>query len=150
MSELQALTVEEPDVALGYEETLQFSQAVRRRVVRHFTAGGIPGDVKEVSVVLKALKDMDTTALDERKNNIEQGNADSARTVAEAAREFIHLQKNRNPFEKTQDDKYAGAIPVIESERLGTFDIVPGETEIGVVIESSADFMKRMDHEKED
>lgn len=138
--------VKTEDVQLNYEETLQYSQRMRRKVVSHLTQEGqhIPGDIKEVNTVLKALADMDKTAIDERKNNIEQGNADSARLVAEATREFILQQKNRNPFEADEQTVMEGQPPQVSPEMLGEHALVPGEAELGVIQERSEDFMKRM------
>jgi len=144
------------DVPLDYEETLHYGQRMRRKLVHHMTQGGekMPTDTKEANVMLKALDGMDKSALERKKNSIDQGNADTSRVVAESMREFIQGQKNRNPFERGAGDLFDGSIPILDQFQLGEYETVPGETEIGVVVEKSGDFMKRMeatrDEEKEE
>lgn len=140
-----------------YRETLNYSQGVRKRIVEHFVGEGqIPNDPKELNVVLKALGDMDKTTLMDRKNDIDQGNADTSKQVAEAMSEFIQMQQNRNPFQRSTDGGVVPQQPKPESlqppsvdvEKLGDYQLVEGETEVGVINESYSEFMKRMDEQK--
>lgn len=140
----QNQTPEEIDV-LDYEATLRFSQGLRRQIVGALTKGGVPTDKDSVDMILRSLKDMDATAINDRKNNIDQGMADSSKTVAEAMREFVTLQMNRNPFERTPDgEAKPTTVPTVDLEKLGDFELVAGEDEIGTVQETSAEFMERM------
>lgn len=134
------------EVAMTYEETLRYSQNIRRRIVDEHTKEALPKDLDTMKVVLSALKDMDRTALDERKNVIDQGNADSSRQVAEAMNEFIKLQRNRNPFMRADDDSPSavGQVPQVDPSELGNHEVVPGEDEIGIVTETADEFMARM------
>jgi len=133
----------------NYEETLAYSQGIRRTVVDHYMKKGVPEDPKDIDTVLKALKDMDSTAINDRKNSIEQNAADSSKEVASALRDMVMMQQNRNPFEREPDGS-AKEIPTPQAspEKLGDHDLVDGEHEIGVVSETSTDFMKRMERER--
>jgi len=135
--------VDSPD--LGYEGTLRYTQRVRKKVVEEFTNNGtvVPRDTKEVGVLLKALDGMDRTALDERKNTIDQGNADTSKRVADALHVFIKEQKNTNPFKRDPNNPH-GVIPQIDKTLLGEFEIKPGEKEIGISTESADNFLDRM------
>ncbi len=146
------------DATMEYRETLNYSQGVRKRIVDHFVGeGSIPSDPKELNVVLKALGDMDKTVLMDRKNDIDQGNADTSKQVAEAMSEFIQMQQNKNPFQRSTDGGVVPQQPAPESlqppsvdvEKLGDYQLVEGETEVGVVNESYKEFMARMEKEKE-
>ncbi len=110
---------------------------------------GVPKDPKDVEIVLKALKDMDGTAINDRKNSIEQNAADSSKEGAIALRNMVWMQQNRNPFEREPDGS-AKEVPVPQAnpEKLGDHELVAGEEEIGVVAETSSDFMKRMERER--
>lgn len=132
----------------NYEETLSYSQGIRRRIVDKYFAGGeVPNDPKDVETVLKALKDMDSTAINDRKNNIDQATADSSKEVATAMRDMVLMQQNRNPFERSSDGSVEEnvVIPEANPEKLGEHELVEGEEEIGVIAETSTDFMKRME-----
>lgn len=145
----------EPQPVMDYTQTLNYSQTIRKRIVDEFVGHGkIPDDPKELNVVLKALGDMDKTALLDRKNEIDQTAADSSKTVAEAMSEFITMQRNSNPFERNVDGTLA-APPLVESKapevdvkKLGEYELVEGEGEIGVIAESYTEFVKRMEDEK--
>jgi|AntDeeMinimDraft_5_1070356.scaffolds.fasta_scaffold15606_2 hypothetical protein len=143
-------------VGVDYKQTLNYSQGVRKRIVEHFVGeGNIPSDPKELNVVLKALGDMDKTTLMDRKNDIDQGAADTSKQVAEAMSEFIQMQKNQNPFQRAQDGTVIEHEPTQETlppsvdvEKLGDYELVKGEDEVGVITETYSDFMKRMEKEK--
>lgn len=144
--------------AMDYKQTLAYSQDIRKRIVDEFVGDGrVPNDPKELNVVLKALGDMDKTALMDRKNEIDQGNADSSKQVAEAMSEFILMQQNRNPFQRSSDGALIEQVPngntvtpEVDVEKLGNYELVAGEDEIGVITESYKEFMARMEKEKED
>lgn len=143
--EIPAKATETP---LSYEETLAYSQNIRKRIVDKFVGETIPGDEDTIRLVLSALKDMDNTALQDRKNRIDQSNADSSKEVADAMREFVHMQMNRNPFARQPDGSPVATAPSVDVSKLGEFEIVEGEDEIGIIEETSADFMRRMEQSK--
>lgn len=139
------------DDQLDYEQTLAYTQRFRRWAVGQMTQKGMPADPQEANVLLKALKDMDTTALTDRRNNIEQDNADTDREVVEAMKTFIGMQENADPFRRgSQGGNETPPPPELEPEKLGEQSMVDGETEVGVVNETSKDFMKRMEGSEDD
>lgn len=140
---------------MDYDKALSYSQIHRRRIVDSLMAGPqVTSDTKELSVVLKALSDMDKSVLMERKNNIDQGSADSSKAVAEAMREFITGQNNINPFARKADgsvtEPTATVIPEVDLEKLGEYELVDGEDEVGVISETYNEFIDRMEGDKED
>lgn len=141
---------------MDYDKALSYSQLHRRRIVDSLMAGPqVTSDTKELSVVLKALSDMDKSVLMERKNNIDQGSADSSKAVAEAMREFITSQNNINPFARTSDGSVTSmtpttVIPEVDLEKLGEYELVDGETEVGVISETYNEFIDRMESDKDD
>lgn len=131
---------------LSYEETLAYSQNVRRRIVEHYTEDKIPADVAEVGVVLKALKDMDVAAIEHKRNSIEEGKSNNSRHIAEAMAEFLKIQRNENPFKaKTLIER---PIPEVDITLLGEHTIVPGEMDVEVIVEDADDFIRRMDEKR--
>lgn len=136
---------------MGYQETLQYTQALRKQVVEAYSQNGMNElikDEKAVDKMLKALKDMDAQAFGERKNQIEQSTADSSREVAEAMRKFVELQCNANPFMRNPDGSIEGKeqlLPTVDEDKLGEHDLVDGEAEQGVIHETSGEFFTRME-----
>ncbi|MNF54730.1 hypothetical protein D3C81_434020 [compost metagenome] len=144
-----AAPIEVPD-EMTYEQALAFSQRVRRTIVREKLKGGVPSDLDEVKLVLSALKDHDTTAINDRKNTIEEGVSQSSADVASNMVELIKMMKNENPFSRAPDgsapaDHTPRAIlPNIDESKLGDHELVDGEGLIGTVQETSESFFGRM------
>lgn len=135
------------DDILDYEATLAYAQRTRRTIVDHYMEGGVPQELKEVDTVLKALKDMDTTALNDRKNNIDEKSADGSKEIANALMEAVRLQQNRNPFEAPEGEVERD-IPTLDKAQLGDFELVDGEGDPGGDPEKADDFLKRMDEQR--
>lgn len=133
---------EEPEV-LSYGDTLDYTQRVRRRIINDRMAKGVPQDDDSAKLVLTALKDMDKTALDRRRNEIDSDSGETAKEVALAMREFLILQGNGNPFAVGE----GGQAPAIGLEELGEYNIPEGELEQGVVEETSEEFAARMEQQ---
>jgi len=127
-----------------YEDTLQYTQKVRHRIVSHFTQDKIPDDIAELGIVLKALKDMDVSAIDKQRNTIEEQKSGNARAVAEAMAEFLNIQQNGNPF-LNKNPGGIGQVPELDISKLGEHELVPGELEIDTTVEEADAFIQRMD-----
>ncbi len=137
--------------AFSYDETLAFSQGLRRGVANKLIAGGIPSDKEGVELLLKTLKDMDKTAIDSKRTAIEADNAGSSREIAEAMVELAKLGQNQNIFERRPDGSVPALelgvsdnLPEVDEAKLGEHTFVPGEDHIGVVAETASEFYSRM------
>jgi hypothetical protein len=131
---------------LSYGETLNYSQRIRRQIVDSRMVKGVPEDDDSVKLVLTALKDMDKTALDRRRNEIDADSGESAKEIAQAMQAFIAMQGNGNPFM----GEGGGKIPSLTEQDLGEYDIPAGEMESGVIEETSEEFQARMEQRKAD
>lgn len=133
------------DEPLSYTETLHYTQGLRRQIINKKIEKGIPEDDDSINVLLKAMKDMDQTAIQDRRNNIEEDNSNNAREVAASMKEFLTMQRNENPFMRTETGEVVEhALPKLNQERLGSFQLVEGEQEIGILQESADAFIERM------
>ena len=129
----------------NYDETLNYTQALRRQIIDKKMEKGIPEDDDSLNLMLKAMKDMDQTAIQDRRNNIEADNSSTAREVASSMKEFLTLQRNEDPFRRTATGEVPDIpIPKLNPERLGTFELVDGEKEIGILQEGADAFIERM------
>lgn len=140
---------EQPE--LTYEQSLAFSQNIRRKIVASKMKGGVPRDNDDIKVLLSTLKDHDTTAINDRKNNIEESASASSAEIAQAMVEAVKMLKNDNPFSLRSADGSVdpnhvprAILPKLDESKLGEHEIVDGEQEIGVVQETSEAFFSRM------
>lgn len=134
---------DESHEVMDYRQTLNYTQRVRKHLVQSQTARGLPQDKEGVEMLLKTLKDMDGTAINDRRNSIEEGNADSARKVADAMTTFI--RENKNPFRASDDGDVIPGPPTLNREKLPSVTHAEGETHIGTIIETSEEFTDRME-----
>lgn len=133
---------------MSYEETLHYTQGVRKQIVGKLTEEGIPADLDTTKVLLTTLKDMDGTAINDKKVRVEEQNAASNSEIANAVVQYSKMFGDDSPFFRKPDgsalDKDAAAVPSADERRLGEHDLVEGETEIGISMENSREFMDRM------
>lgn len=147
-------TLVDPEAAMDYGATLAYSQQRRRFIVDALLKGSggqerLPHEKDDVNLVLKALKDMDQTAINHRRNDIEQGHQQNAQEVAEAMHQLILMQANQNPFARNADGTAATPqVPKVDPEKLGEHALVDGEMDIGHITETCKVFMDRMDKER--
>lgn len=140
---------EQPEMT--YEQALAFSQGIRRKIVASKMKGGVPRDNDDIKILLSTLKDHDTTAINDRKNNIEEAGSASSAEIAQSMVELVKQMKNENPFSvRTSDGSLdpnhspRAILPKLDESKLGDHDLVNGEGEIGVVQETSETFFSRM------
>lgn len=141
------------EVDLTYEQSLAFSQRIRRQIVKKKMTpnGDIPADNDDIKIMLSALKDHDHTAITDKRNTIDASTSASSAEVAHAMVEAVKMLKNENPFSLRSADGSFDAnhtpraiLPKIDENRLGEHDLVDGEGEIGNVQETSDAFFNRM------
>ena len=138
-------------MALEYQEILDYTQGKRKAIAEQLAGTSIPNDPETLKVLLSTLKDMDRTAIDDRKANIDAQKATNDSDILEAFTQYVHIQKNGNPFMRNPDgsvgatDTAAAPVPAVDVNKLGGDDIPDYVTETGVCSETSADFVKRME-----
>lgn len=137
------------DRVYGYDETLHYSQHIRRRIVNEKMRNGPPKEKDDVDIVLKALKDMDSTAINDRRNNIEEKNGDNARTVVDAIQQYMK-GVNSSPFARLPDGSARASLPSFDESRAGDVSTVPGEMVDGIISETSEEFMHRVAPDKDE
>jgi putative cell wall-binding protein len=142
--EVEGIFIEEEETDYDYEQTLKFTQNIRRKIVNKQMEKGVPSDLDTVNVLLKALKDMDSTAINDRRNTIDEGNADTARRVADDMAEFV--KNHGNPFMRNAEgDPILVSSPTLNPSRLPQIEHAQDEAHIGTVTETEEEFNRRME-----
>jgi len=140
--------IETPEAEpMSYEQTLNYTQNIRRKFINKLCEHSIPTDPETANLLLKGLKDMDHTAIGDRKNRIDQEGVNSSKDIADAMAQFVRTQNNKNPFMRNPDGSVTELTPVIpkvDESKLGDYEPVPGEADIGVIAETSEEFIGRM------
>lgn len=129
---------------LSYDNILKFSQGIRKDIALEMVAERLPNDPEQVKLLLNVLKDLDTTALMERKNKIESEGVKSDREIADAFAMLLKQNGNQNIFQAKEPVPVPIEAPVIKPGELGDFQHVEGEMEIGINNETCDEFIKRM------
>lgn len=131
---------------LSYENILRYSQGTRKDLALKMTENQLPEDPEQIKLLLTILKDLDTTALMERKNKIESEGQKSDREIADAFVTLLKQNGNKNLFQVEGNASVIEA-PKIEPGQLGQFETVEGEMEIGISAETCDEFVRRMKKE---
>lgn len=105
------------------DEILDYTQQQREKIVSKLTSNGVPGDVKELGIILSALDGMDKVALSKKKLQSDAGLADKFGMASLAITEM--LTKMRGDIKETTPDLNRGQVKLPDD--LAEPEIVPGE-----------------------
>jgi len=122
---------------------LKYTQARRIELVKDKDVD-LTADPKGGAVVLKALSDMDKTALTKKKLGIQEKGAENDRLVASAVVRMFKDDGSTDPFLKENAAKGRKAYEAEDASRLPEPVFVEGETEVGVSSENYSEFTARM------
>jgi hypothetical protein len=136
----------EDDMDLSSENLLNYTQMVRKRLINSITARGMPIDKDERMQLMQALRDMDQTSVNRLRLDVENKSADNNR----AAQEIISQLYQVNPYGlRARPGEERDSYPEPEVKDLPDMEFDEGEKHIGLVTESSNDFIKRMESEED-
>lgn len=131
---------------LDFDAQLKHTQRIKGRVLHKLISGptGVPEDKDGVELLLKVADSMDKTTIAKKRLAVDEKKGDDAVSILNAIVQSIQLGGGENPFVRKE-----GAAPV-EDQDIGELPSytgvhAEGEGEIGVIIETSDSFTKRMD-----
>ena len=113
------------DIKKTEDDVLDYTQSVREDVVKKLTSNGMPGDVKDLSIILSALDGMDRAALTKKKIQAENDNMSKVGLAGAAITELLSSLRN--------EAKPTGAVGEPSSKQtaipagLDSPVVVPGE-----------------------
>lgn len=141
----QEIEEHEDEMDLSSENLLNYTQMVRKRLINSMTKRGMPDDKDDRRVLLQALHDMDQTSVNRLRLDVDKQSADNNR----AAQEIINQLYRVNPYGlEARPGEERDSIPEPNVTDLPAVEFDAGEKHIGLVTESSTDFMKRMEGEE--
>lgn len=123
------------------DDVLGYTQGIRKKFVEATLAKGFPEDSKDQKVLLTALKDMDSVAINNKRIGASEKQTASDLLVVTALAELSSRLGQTNPFEGTTEK----ALPVPDVSRLPVADTVPGETDIGLSTTNYDEFVAKYD-----
>lgn len=132
------------------EESLNYTQTIRFRVVEDLVAGGkIPNDPKDRAQLLATLDGMDRQVLTKQKIKIEEKAADADRLAAQVLATVVAQTKGRSPFERPVIEgeviQRQLTAPALDTSKIPKFTPVPGETDVGIADMNCETFMAKYD-----
>lgn len=145
----------EPIEPLNDEQTLQYTQGVRRKLVDAIVADGqMPAETKDRMTLLATLDGMDRAALAvkkiESKEKTSSADRDAQLVIAAMGRQMGGVSPlRRDPSRPLTDEERAAAAPAFDDSSMEPLDIRPGETEIGISQENSEAFLQRFEGDRD-
>jgi hypothetical protein len=126
--------------------TLEYTDARRRRFIDQIETenkGVIPTDPDSARLYLKALSDMDSSAVSHARVKTEEKATDNDASVAEIIRDVVRKLDGRNPY-KTEEPDASRPLPSLPTEVEASVTVDESLMETGKVQESVEEFNRRM------
>lgn len=118
---------------------LDYTRAMRRKLVEHMTKGGMPTETKEMSVMLQALDGMDRASLSKKKIKSDEGISNTKALAAETiAQLFTDPRLKRMGL---GDGTVTTVVPVLRE--MSAPALVAGELDLIGGLENYDSFMKK-------
>lgn len=142
----------EPDVDLKMDiddtaspTILHSTQRIRGAIVNDLVVGGIPNDSKDTKLLLETLRDMDHTAHQNMKIDLEAKGIENDRAAQEIVNRLARLQPQGPRL--MEHEVHGDRLPDIPDDAIPDIDPVPGETDIGSSTENTKEFLERHDNQ---
>lgn len=135
------------------DDHIAYTQGLRHQLIEDMTEKGasLPKDPEAQTILLRALADMDRTALSNKKIGSKERTAAADREAALIAARVIGNLGFKSPFERPIEGTATPTqSPELKDGDLPEIELVPGETEVGVSTMGYDEFMSRMEKESEE
>ncbi len=131
---------------LDFDEQLKHTQRIKGRVLHKLISdtSGLPTDKDGVELILKVADSMDKTTIAKKRLAVDAKSNDDASSILNAIVQLVQSTGGKHPSLIEN-----GANPVANQDlgELPSFEgtHAEGEAEIGVIVETSDNFTRRMD-----
>lgn len=136
--QMMSLSQEEADEIKDDISVLDYTQKVRRVIVREMTKDGLPADNETIGVVLNTLNSMDRTSLGRMKIGVEQSSVDNDSRIIDMANRLRDYDVKPTDRQVTREE-----LPDIDVSLLPTINFTKEQMKIGIVDTTAADFIAR-------
>lgn len=137
---------EQPEVdyaELDFEDQLKHTQRIKGKVLHKLISGnnGIPDDKDGVELILKVADSMDKVTIAKKRLAVDEKQGDDASSILNAVLHSIGMENPflRKPGTTPQETQDIGEMPSFDGKHAD------GESEIGVIVDTSDKFLTRMD-----
>lgn len=125
------------------EDILDFTQNIRKQMVRNLVARGLPDQKEDTELLLTTMRDMDRVALGRMKIQTDkEGNANGR-----LAQEIVDRLFKLNPHGLASDTPVRTDIPVPDIDELPQVEFAPDMLVCGLVSDTADEFVKRYENE---
>ena len=129
MSNTETTNVGSVDVVESDDQLLDFTQRTRKALIEKFTRNGMPGDVKEASVILGALADIDRQVIGKKRLKIDEEAMRGGAAIAFNVAQVLRGITNKPTTDGIESNR---STPVLGSE-IPDPALIPGETDIAPI-----------------
>ena len=133
----------EPGEDVDSQRIMNYTQRVRQAMVQTLIEPGLPETKEDRQVLLQTLRDMDTTAVQRTKLDIDRESLQHDRRVQEIVERFREMA----PQGLRSSEPLREKPPEFDTERIEQEQVAFYETEQGLSNEDKESFMQRMEQE---
>lgn len=132
------------------EQTLEYTQRVRRNLVHSITVDGtqMPLENKDRLTLLSTLDGMDRAALAVKKIESKEKTSSADREAQMVIASMNSQLGDTNPLRRDPADGNASGAPTLDESKMEELTVNPGETEIGISQENAEAFLSRFEQER--
>mgnify|MGYP007057168716 CR=1 FL=1 len=127
---------------LDDDSILLFTQKTRKELAIDITRRGMPVDKDERATLLQTLRDMDQTAINRKRLNVDAANSENDSMVADIVRKMYELNPRGR---RVTESEVVERIITVNSSALDQYSFTDDEKKIGLPKETAKDFLERMD-----
>lgn len=121
------------------EKLLDYTQKLRKGLVSDITARGMPEDKDDRQVLLQTLRDMDGTSINRLRLDVDKDVAANAREAQEIIKRLYDVKPHG-----LREHPVEGHVVNVPDAEIPALDFTSDEKHIGVIAETSVEFMARM------
>ena len=134
--QMMSLSQEETDEIKDDISVLDYTQKVRRVIVKEMTKDGLPADNETIGMVLNTLNSMDRTSLSRMKIGVEQSSVDNDSRIIDMANRLRDYDVKPSDRQVTREE-----LPDIDLSLIPAGNFTQEQMKIGIIDTTAADFI---------
>lgn len=133
---------ESDSVELTDDAILQYTQRTRKQLATAIVAKGMPEDKDDRVVLLQTLRDMDQTAINRKRLDVDNANLENDAMIID----IVSKMQELNPRgRRLRDEDVRERTVIVDTTALDGHQFSEEEKRLGLPKETSKEFLERMD-----